>query len=263
MIATLPEGLRRLEPELLTYLIQDETHIMAILDEDGTVSDWKIDQIRQRLNLPTAMSVDGYGFNGTNAERSGYEQPYDGTESRFEGLDYADSNPAPRRKSRFTSAETVPFSSSSSAAPYNDRSQRYRDAPGRPDEYNPNEPSSAYEPSGYGRDRGARGRGSEYRESASFTNQKTSSSSSSSSSHYEPSRSGPSSGPGSRGQSRSSGADDKQKNDNKKRKLNYSGTKPCRLFKTAKGCPFGDKCAFAHITGNTSSSSGGGGGGKR
>ena len=258
MIATLPEGLRQLEPELIAYLLQDEKHIMAILDEDGSVSDWKVNEVRQRLNLPTTMSyaIDGYGFNGASTERSGHEQPNNGTERRFEGLDYADSNPAPRRKSRFSSAETSP--SSSSAAPYNDRSQPHRDR--RPDEYNPNEPSSAYEPSGYDRDRGAAGRGTEYRE-ASYTNQRTSSSSSSS--RYEPSRSGPSSGRGSRDQSRSSGGDDKQKNDNKKRKLNYSGTKPCRLFKTAKGCPFGDKCAFAHITGNTSSSSGGGGGGKR
>lgn len=74
MINSLPDCLRGLEPELLAALVQDESNILEILNDDGTVNEFKVAQLRVKLNLPTGhnfLSTDNYmrmSYNGnTNA----------------------------------------------------------------------------------------------------------------------------------------------------------------------------------------------------
>ena len=51
LIDSLPECLRGLEPELLFALVQDENNILEILNDDGTVNEYKVMQLRHKLNI--------------------------------------------------------------------------------------------------------------------------------------------------------------------------------------------------------------------
>ena len=56
LIDSLPECLRGLEPELLFALVQDENNILEILNDDGTVNEYKVMQLRHKLNIRPVTS---------------------------------------------------------------------------------------------------------------------------------------------------------------------------------------------------------------
>jgi hypothetical protein len=101
VLNALPDSLRELEPELLLLIVQDEQRIGYILNDDGSVSDIRVQQLRNEL-LPKAPTQTAQVMAGGGSEVNGakggnrlpaaplpgtweYEQEQRQRQSRFSG----------------------------------------------------------------------------------------------------------------------------------------------------------------------------------
>jgi hypothetical protein len=208
---------------LLLALVQDESKIMAILNDDGTVNDWKVDQLRYRLNLPIPEHRLNYDsnmylnrpFNNIYNNDSNYQvryslPDYNSQESQFHR------NPTQRPRTRWgtpvqdlANYNAQNLSSHIVDDRYNPSKSMWNDNSNQPSFFNQNTTKPSFR-TAYGQN------------NSELT--------------YRP-------------------PDDSLRSDVpvedplsiKKRKYGpKAGTMPCRFFGTAKGCQFGDNCAFSH-----------------
>lgn len=223
----LPPVLQGLEREVLNALMQDESKILSILNDDGTINEWKLDQLRRDLHLPPrGFRPSGDEFRGGflpnpgmyNDNHYGY-----GDEDRYSGQFSPDIEPPSfghnmQRNESFPRARVSRWS-----APASETSHDLL--------------ASSNDIYGLWENEGVipwqrEGRGAQFREASVPTIDK-----------YGPGGGG-SGGSGflREDRNRFSADDDAGRKRVRPQKTNT----PCKFFNTPKGCQFGSKCAFGH-----------------
>ncbi|CAK9253182.1 unnamed protein product [Sphagnum jensenii] len=219
VLQSLPLSLQALEPEILMLLRQDETNIVAILNDDGTVNDWKLNQLRESIRAPN-LAASGYRGENLYIDRAAYQNRYDdanmGAHLRSHQQSYSDvrNDYAPQRtRTRFSAPINHPNVSS---IPYGDFSRNTQN-----DTSYSNRPlDSGWIPSALSNE-------------PSYLDNNISYNSNSLKSSLN---------------SHEFSVDFESEEAKKKRKFpSTKASTPCRFYNTPKGCQFGDKCAFGHF----------------
>ena len=224
---------------MLTVLMQDESKILSILNDDGTINEWKLDQLRRDLNLPPrgGFRPSGDEFRGgflpnpgqyiDNNNHYGY-----GEDDRYSGQFSPDLEPSSfHPMHRIESMSRPRMSRWSAPADSAHGNLLGSDS----DMFQDRQP---WQREGRG------GGGGQFRDSLKTSNNMND-------------KYGPGDGFLNDDRNRFGPGDDAGRKRIRPQKTNT----PCKFFNTPKGCQFGSKCAFGHYAESSNGGGGSGGGG--